>query len=795
MQLNTESDPAHVAEMIRDVPLPDLTESAAALRDRGKGNVVSYSRKAFIPLTMLCRDVCHYCTFAKTPRHVEGIYLRPDQVLAIARAAQAKGCREALFTLGDKPELRYRAAREALRELGCESTLHYLATVAELVLKETGLLPHLNPGILTLEEYRNLRAVAPSMGLMLESSSPRLCQPGGPHFGSPDKDPARRLVSIEDAGRARVPLTSGILIGIGETREERIESLMAIRALHERHGHIQEIIIQNFVPKPGTLMAHAQAPASEELTWTVAVARHLFGPEANIQVPPNLNPTTLPELIQSGINDWGGVSPVTPDHVNPESPWPQIPELQEATAVAGKTLVQRLTIYPYYVRRCDSWIDARLRGHVLRSSDSEGFARCDEWAPGALRPTPFSMRSRPWDRRPSGGLGELLRRARGGQRLAESEIERLFGVRGTDFDLVCQSADELRGEMCGDTVTFVVNRNINYTNICKYKCRFCAFSKGKVADDLRGAPYVVDLDEIGRRTEEAWRRGATEVCLQGGIHPAFTGETYLAICHAVKEAVPDMHVHAFSPLEVTHGAQTLGLSIASFLERLREAGLGSLPGTAAEILNDEVRRVICPDKVSTEGWVDVIRTAHEMGIPTTATIMFGHMETPRTWATHLLILRDLQEVTGGLTEFVPLPFVHMEAPMYLRGRARKGPTYREALLMHAVSRLVLHPFVTNIQTSWVKMGETGAVDCLAAGANDLGGTLMNESISRAAGGSHGQELASERMLALAESLGRFARQRTTLYERPGRGRARMLDPQPSLPVENRYAGNCCPSRR
>ncbi len=782
-------------ERVRSASLPDLIASAATLRDQAKGNVVSYSRKAFIPLTMLCRDVCHYCTYAKTPRHVKDVYLSPEQVLGIAREAQSKGCREALFTLGDKPELRYRAAREALRELGCESTLQYLAEMAELVLRETDLLPHLNPGVLTLDDYKCLRSVSPSMGIMLESSSTRLCQPGGPHYGSPDKDPKTRLASIENAGKARVPLTSGILIGIGETREERVESLFAIRELHERYGHIQEVIIQNFVPKPATRMAGAQAPGKEELLWTVAVARHAMGPEMNIQVPPNLNASILPELIEAGINDWGGVSPVTPDHVNPESPWPRIPALAETTAKAGKTLVQRLTIYPEYVQRGERWIDAKLLTRILRSSDSGGFARCDEWSPGAVRPTPFSMQDRRPDQPRPGGFAELLRRARGGERLTGSEIETLFSARGPDFDLVCQSADDLRRDTCGDVVTFVVNRNINYTNVCQYKCHFCAFSKGKIADDLRGTPYVLDLEEVSRRTKEAWNRGATEVCLQGGIHPAFTGDTYLTICRAVKEAAPEIHVHAFSPLEVSHGAETLGLSVASFLERLRDAGLGSLPGTAAEILDDDVRQFICPDKLSTAGWVDVVRTAHEVGVPTTSTIMFGHMETPRSWATHLLILRDLQEVTGGLTEFVPLPFVHMEAPMYVRGRARKGPTYREAVLMHAVARLVLNPLLTNIQTSWVKMGEAGAADCLLAGANDLGGTLMNESISRAAGANHGQELAPVKMQALAENLGRFGQQRTTLYKSPNKARgSTALEPKPLLPVRYRHAKEYRPAR-
>ena len=782
-----------ISELARCTPLPELIASAGKLRDQAKGNIVSYSRKTFIPLTMLCRDVCHYCTFAKTPRNIENVYLLPEQIISIAQAAQAKGCREALFTLGEKPELRYRAAREALDNLGFGSTLEYLAHAAELVLQETDLLPHLNPGVLTLDDYQNLRSVSPSMGLMLESSSSRLCEPDGPHYGSPDKDPQIRLASIASAGKARVPLTSGILIGIGETREERIDSLLALRTLHERYGHIQEIIVQNFIPKPGTIMSKSQPPDGKELLWTVAISRHLFGPDMNIQVPPNLNPSILPELIEAGINDWGGISPVTPDHVNPESPWPQIKKLEKMTAMSGKTLVQRLTIYPEFVQRSKRWVDPKLLTRIRHCSDSDGFARNDKWAPGTALPAPFSVKNRTRNWSPHGKLERLLLRAKGGARLSENEIAALFSVRGVDFRLVCQSADDLRRETCGDAITFVVNRNINYTNVCKYKCRFCAFSKGKASENLRGTPYVLDVSEISRRTEEAWNRGATEVCLQGGIHPAFTGDTYLTICRAVKEAVPDMHIHAFSPLEISHGAETLGLSVSVFLQQLRKAGLSSLPGTAAEILDDDIRRIICPDKLSTDEWMDVVRTAHELDIPTTSTIMFGHLETPRSWAKHLLLIRDLQESTGGLTEFVPLPFVHMEAPMYLRGRARKGPTYREALLMHAVARLALNPFVTNIQTSWVKMGEAGAADCLAAGANDLGGTLMNESISRAAGASHGQELNPAKIHALASRLGRSGQQRTTLYKSPDQERLLMAHKtEPLLPAQYQHASEYCP---
>ncbi len=747
------------------LPLEELMARAAALRDRGHGKIVSYSRKVFIPLTRLCRDVCHYCTFARPPREGERAYLSPDEVLAIARAGAAAGCQEALFTLGDKPELRYRQAREALEALGHPSTISYLAAMCDLVRKETGLLPHANPGVMAREEIAALRRVSVSQGIMLESSSERLCERGGPHYGSPDKQPAARLETIRLAGELAVPFTTGILIGIGETREERIESLAALLELHRRHGHLQEIIIQNFRAKPATPMALAPEPDAGELKWTLAMARLMFGPEMNIQAPPNLS-EEYPELIDAGLNDWGGISPVTPDHVNPEAPWPQVEALRSQTAAAGKALVERLAVYPRWALEPARWIDASLAPAVLNASDASGYARADDWAPG-LSGVRLSVTHA--DDAVSPPVTAILDRAMDGQTLREDEIVALFEARGGDFQAVCQAADRLRARSSGEVVRYVVNRNINYTNICSYKCTFCAFSKGKTHEHLRGTPYDLPREEIQRRVREAWDRGATEVCMQGGIHPYYTGHTYLDLCRAVKEACPEMHVHAFSPLEVSHGARTLGLSLRNFLAELRSAGLGTLPGTAAEILDDEVRALICPDKLSTAGWLEVMRTAHELGLRSTATIMFGHLEQPRHWARHLLRVRDLQAKTGkrggGFTEFVPLPFVHMEAPMYIKGKARRGPTSREAVLMHAVARLALHPLVTNIQASWVKLGPEGARQCLDAGVNDLGGTLMNESISRAAGTTHGQELPPEAMRALIESAGRVPEQRTTLYQR------------------------------
>ena len=740
-----------------------LMAVAEALTLRAFGRNVTYSRKVFVPLTQLCRDVCHYCTFAKPPRDLASPFLTPDEVLAIARAGAAAGCKEVLFTLGDQPERRYPAAREALAALGHRTTLSYLAAMAQLVLQETGLLPHLNPGLVPEAEMDALRRVSVSMGIMLESSSERLCRRGGPHWGSPDKRPEARLETLRAAGRQRIPFTSGILIGIGETRRERIESLLALRDVHDEYRHIQEVIVQNFRAKPGTRMARAPEPSLEDQLWTVAVARILFGADTTIQAPPNLRPEGCTALIRAGLNDWGGVSPVTPDHVNPEAPWPRLDALAETTAAAGRVLTERLAVHPPYLRDEGGWLEPGLRTRVLRWTDGEGLVRDDVWFAGRRTPLPFDLPAAPAIRPAAPEVRRSLARVAHGRTLSSHEIVTLFGARGEDFRAVVDAADRLRRDAVGDTASYVVNRNINYTNVCQYRCAFCAFSKGCTAASLRGPAYDLAGEEIARRVREAWTRGATELCLQGGIHPAYTGHTYLRILEVVKAAAPGMHVHAFSPLEVTHGAQTLGMPVRDYLALLQEAGLDSLPGTAAEVLDDDVRRIICPDKVSTRAWLEVMRTAHGLGLRTTATIMFGHVDGPGHWANHLLRIRALQDETGGFTEFVPLPFVHMEAPIWLKGRARPGPTYREAVLMHAVARLVLHPLIPNVQASWVKMGPEGAAACLGTGANDLGGVLMNESITRAAGADHGQEMSPARLETLIRSAGRTPRQRTTLY--------------------------------
>ncbi|HZF57705.1 MAG TPA: 5-amino-6-(D-ribitylamino)uracil--L-tyrosine 4-hydroxyphenyl transferase CofH [Rubrobacter sp.] len=756
-------------------PAPAM-DAAAVVRDRAFGPRITYSRKVFIPLTKLCRDNCGYCTFAHGPRPGERAYLTPGEVLDIARAGAEAGCKEALFTLGDKPEKRYPEARRELAELGFASTVEYLVHVCRLVLEETGLLPHANPGVLGEEEVRALRRVTVSQGIMLEQASDRLLGPNLAHWASPDKVPAKRLKTIDAAGTLKVPFTTGLLIGIGETVEERVDTLLAIRDAHEHHGHVHECIVQNFRAKPGTRMALSPEPSEDEMLATIALARLILPPDVTVQAPPNLaeddrgKTPSYARYVEAGINDWGGVSPVTPDHVNPERPWPHLEELERATEAKGYLLLERLALHPAYARDVETWTDERLRSRVWEAMDAEGLARVEAWAPGTTEELPERAVAEARGLRPSKMRPDFAQAlaAAGERDLSEAEIALLFTARGSELAELCRVADELRREVNGDEVTYVVNRNINYTNQCYFRCRFCAFSKGPKSLNLRGDPYLLDTAEVARRAREAWEKGATEVCMQGGIHGRFTGRSYLEYLRAVKEEVPEMHVHAFTPLEVSQGARTLGLSVEEFLVELKEAGLGTLPGTAAEILDDEIRAVICPDKIGTAGWSDVMRAAHAVGLRSTTTIMFGHVEGPVNWARHLLVLRDIQAETGGFTEFVPLPFVHMGAPLFLQGRSRKGPTFAESLKMHAVGRISLYGYIDNVQVSWVKMGLEGAKACLNAGCNDLGGTLMNENISRAAGASHGQEMLPAELEAMIREAGRTPRRRTTLYGAPER---------------------------
>jgi FO synthase len=747
-------------------PLGELLAEARRVRERHHGNRVTYSPKVFIPLTMLCRDHCGYCTFAKPPARLgSSAYLTPEQVLEIARAGAAAGCHEALFTLGERPEERYPVARGALAALGHGSTVEYLAASCRLVLDETGLLPHANAGALLPDELATLRRVSASQGMMLESLSERLHEPGGPHARCTTKVPARRLATLEAAGELTVPFTTGILVGIGETRAERLEAMAAIAAAHRRHGHVQEVIVQNFRPKPGTAMAGAAPPSLEDYLWTIAAARVLLPPEVHLQAPPNLT-EDFGVLLEAGIDDWGGVSPVTADHVNPEAPWPALERLRQVTEAAGMTLAPRLTVYPEFAADPGRWLDPDLRFPVLDRADAEGLARDDRWAAGDHDPPPILIDPARFPSAAAGGrVGEVLAGVAAGQQPGEDELAALFAARGPEVRAVAEVADDLRRQAVGDVVTFVRNRNINYTNVCTFRCRFCAFSKGPASLNLRGAPYLLGLDEVARRVVEADQRGATEVTLQGGIHPSFDGDYYLHVAEAVRQAVPGMHIHGFTALEVHEGARRLGEPLRDYLLRLKAAGLASLPGTAAEILDDEVRAVICPDKVTTEEWLEVHRVAHSVGLRSNITIMFGHVESPRHWARHLLRTRALQAETGGFTEFVPLPFVHMAAPMYRKRQSRPGPTFREAVLIHAVGRIAYRGLIDNIQVSWVKMGADGVRQALLAGVNDLGGTLMDENISRAAGAAHGQLMEEAEFRAIVEPLGRRLEQRTTLYGR------------------------------
>jgi FO synthase len=774
-----------------DAPLADLL--AAASRHR-RSTRITYSPKVFIPLTRLCNDSCTYCTFVQPPARLAAPYMTPEEVLAVARQGAKAGCHEALFTLGERPELRYEVARDWLAAHGYASTVDYLAAMCRLVLEETGLLPHANGGALTLDELAALRPVSASQGMMLESINPDLeC-----HRNAPDKEPGRRLATLEFAGELAIPFTTGILIGIGDSRADQIAGLEAIAAAHARHGHVQEVIVQNFLPKPHTGMRNAPACPSDDYLWALAAARLILPESVHLQAPPNLS-DDFGSLLDAGIDDWGGVSPVTADHVNPERPWPALERLREVTEGRGFELAPRLTIYPEYALDPDRWLDPAMRFPVLDRSDAESLGRDDPgahfpervsgtrdtgdgadvvltgdrstaWYSGAPAHPPVlvdpAARPRGAEMSSASAVHEVLTGVRLGQEPGVEELVALFAARGREVLAVAELADELRQEAVGDAVTWVHNRNINYTNVCTFKCKFCGFAKGKLSLNLRGTPYLLTLDDIAERAREAWDLGATEVTLQGGIHPSFDGDYYIDVTRAVKAAVPGMHVHGFTALEVTEGAKRLGEPLEQYLLRLKDAGLGTLPGTAAEILDDEVRAILCPDKVNTEEWLYAHETAHGVGLRSNVTIMFGSVEQPVHWARHLVRTRELQRRTGGFTEFVPLPFVHMASPIYLQRRARRGPTFRETVLMHAVGRIAYRGLIDNVQASWVKIGVDGVRQLLRAGVNDLGGTLMNENISRAAGAEHGQGMEPSDFAAVVAPLGRRLSQRNTVYEEP-----------------------------
>lgn len=804
-----DADEATALLNARNAALDELLRVAGAIRDAGlraagRPGVVTYSKKVFIPLTRLCRDRCHYCTFATVPHRLPAAFLDRDEVLAIARQGAELGCKEALFTLGDRPEERWPAARQWLDERGYDSTLDYLRSCAVAVLEETGLLPHLNPGVLSWSELQRLKPVAPSMGMMLETTATRLwSSPKGPHYGSPDKEPAVRLRVLADAGRVNVPFTTGVLIGIGETPAERVEALFAIRRSHREYGHLQEVIVQNFRAKPDTAMRGMPDAELHDLAATVAVARVLLGPQARLQAPPNLIAGEYDLLLRAGIDDWGGVSPLTPDHVNPERPWPRLDELSRRTEQAGFVLQERLTIYPEYIRAGDPWLDPRLLPHVAALADpATGLAvptarptgrpwqEPDEVYGGRVDlHTTIDTTGRTTDRRgdfdqvygdwsmvadrvvagATVGVGDHDLRA--GLRLAADDPAALlepeqtaaalalFAADGPALDQLCRIADEVRHDAVGDEVTYVVNRNINFTNVCYVGCRFCAFAQRERDADA----YRLSVDQIADRAEQAWRAGASEVCLQGGIDPKLPVTAYADLVRAIKTRVPGLHVHAFSPMEVVTAAGKAGVSIREWLTELREAGLDTIPGTAAEILDDEVRWVLTKGKLPTAAWVEVVTTAHELGIRSSSTMMYGHVDHPAQWLTHFRVLADTQDRTGGFTEFVALPFVHTNAPIYLAGIARPGPTWRENRVVHAMSRLLLHGRIHNIQCSWVKLGDEGSAELLRGGCNDLGGTLMEETISRMAGSGNGSARTEEQLISIAAAAGRPACKRTTAY--------------------------------
>ena len=827
---------AAVLLQARGADLRDLCGTAARLRDAGleaagRPGVVTYSKKVYIPLTRLCRDRCHYCTFVTVPgklrREGHGLYLSPDEVLDIARQGAALGCKEALFTLGDRPEDRWPEAREWLDAHGYDDTLAYVRAMSIRVLEETGLLPHLNPGVLSWTDFQRLKPVAPSMGMMLETTATRLwSEPSGPHHGSPDKEPAVRLRVLEDAGRSNVPFTSGILIGIGEDHQERADSLFALRRISRQYHGLQEVIVQNFRAKPDTAMRAMPDAELEELAATIAVARVLLGPSARIQAPPNLvTPLSggageYELIVSAGIDDWGGVSPLTPDHVNPERPWPQIEELAARTADAGFELRERLTVYPEFVLRGEPWLDPRVLPHVRALADPDtGLARPDALPVGLPWQEPDEVfvpsgrtdlhtavdtEGRTGDRRQdfdevygdweslreqaaehsvpsrlSGDVREALAVAADDPRaLTDDQALVLFHADGPALDALCRIADDVRRSAVGDTVTYCVTRNINFTNVCYTGCRFCAFAQRRTDADA----YTLSLEQVADRAAQAWEVGATEVCMQGGIHPDLPGTAYFDIARAVKDRVPGIHVHAFSPMEVVNGATRTGLSIREWLQRAKESGLDSIPGTAAEILDDEVRWILTKGKLPAATWVEVVSTAHELGLRSSSTMMYGHVDQPRHWLAHLRLLARIQEQTGGFTEFVTLPFIHTNAPVYLAGIARPGPTLRDNRAVTAMARLLLHERIANIQTSWVKLGADGAAEMLRSGANDLGGTLMEETISRMAGSAYGSYESIQGLEAIAAAAGRPSAQRTTTYGPvPAERRAAALASDGHLP--------------
>lgn len=783
-------------------PLDSLLPVAAALRDEGlvdagRPGVVTYSRKVFVPLTTLCRDRCHYCVFVDTPGQLNLLrkpaYMSPEQVLTVVRQGQALGCKEALLTLGDRPEERWPEARAWLDAHGFASTIDYVAHIARLITAETGMLVHANPGVMHPDELAALRPVSPSMGMMLETTSRRLFEePGQVHFGSPDKDPDLRLSVIDDAGAAGIPFTTGILVGIGETVRDRAESLVAMRDRHDRHGHVQEIIVQNFRAKPRTAMQGAPDADLAEYVAAVATARLVFGPRMRIQVPPNLSdPGELGLLIAAGIDDWGGVSPLTADHVNPERPWPQIDDLAAQTAAHGYTLRERLTAHPEFVRDAARWIDPALHAPLRALADAEGLAADvtpHASLPGSAHaetsggrgtegglPLDVASSARPSSSAhpgstpsahpgshagvPGGVPGSDLGVRRLAERAASDPLSlddadwvRLLRTTGAELDDLTAAADDARRYTVGEPITLVQNRNLTSTGLRRTG---------------RTAPGEFDLDDATAIAADAAALGATEICIQGALRGDEDPAGYLDLVRAVKRGAPGIHVHAYRPLDVRDLADRGGLGLAGALAALREAGVDTVPGTGVKVLSERVRALVAPGDLEIDHWVEGITAAHHAGFRSTSVLFYGHVETAEERIAHLRRLREIQTETRGFAEFVPIPLPGGDVPLV----ADRAPI-DEHRAMVAVSRLMLSGSIPHVQIPWTRVGRDTAAVLLRSGGDDLGGTLYDGRVRPDTGIEQGIELPVAAAERIARSLMRPFRLRTTDYRVAAEGGAR-----------------------
>ncbi|WP_409047584.1 7,8-didemethyl-8-hydroxy-5-deazariboflavin synthase CofG [Microbacterium sp. HA-8] len=733
-----------------------LLDAAAAVRDEGlrragRPGVLTYSRKVFLPVTTLCRDRCHYCVFVDTPgqllRAHKPLYMSAEQVLTVARRGAALGCKEALFTLGDRPEQRWPEARTWLDAHGYASTLDYVAAMARLVRRETGLLPHLNPGVMTLDELRALRPTAPSMGMMLETTSRRLFEePGQVHFGSPDKDPDVRLRVIDDAGTARVPFTTGILVGIGETLRDRAESLIAIRDAHERHGHVQEVIVQNFRAKPRTAMQGAPDADLREYAAAIAVARLVLGPDMRIQVPPNLSdPAEFELLVRAGADDWGGVSPLTADHVNPERPWPHLDDLTARTADLGFVLRERLTAHPEYIRDAALWLDPEIIPATLALADPDsGLAAEDAPASTATRRAPRAGRGDPASR-----TADLVSRAADDPAaLDDAEWVALLEATGTALDALAETADQLRRFTAGEAVSIVDNRNVSSS---AYRAR------------PAGEPDTFDLRDLTGIVRDARDLGVSELCVQGLVDPREAPDAALEIARTIRDAGPGIHLHAFRPADIDDLARRTGMGLDDALAAMREAGVHTVPGTGVKILSERVRPLVAPDDLATPRWVEVITAAHRAGFRSTSVLFYGHVETAAERVAHLRRLMAIQTETGGFTEIVPIPLPGHGVAL-VPGR----PAIDEHRAMFAVARLMLSGTIPHVQVPWPRLDDNTVQTLLRSGADDLGGTLRDGRVLPRVGVEYGREMTLERAARISGGLFRPLRVRTTDYREPVR---------------------------